>query len=139
MFGLHWLEHQRDLSKVRRAEKDHEANRPQEPADDWEHYVRISDSIYEWRQLIATKYLERKAEALLVPLPDRRDKSLWERVDFDNDPSQPSYLTQKGVLEARKIIRDEEKARREAITFWVAILFGAGGMVTGIISALKPG
>lgn len=138
MFGLHWLEHRRELAKVRRAEAENESRRPQEPADDWERYIRTSDSIFEWRQSIITKYLERKAEALLVPLPDRQDKNLWDRVDFDNDPSQPMYLTQKGVLEARKIIREEEKARREAVTFWVAILFGAGGMLTGIISALKP-
>lgn len=132
-----WFEYNRMLRKIRRADEQNEKLKPQEPADDWELYVRESDKIYEWRQLVMTRYLKRRAEALHLPLPDRSDKSLWQRVDFDDDPSEPKYLSQKGVMEAKKLIREEQKARRDAIAFWVPIFFGTGGMVMGIITALK--
>jgi hypothetical protein len=108
-----------------------------DPADDWHYYIQQSDKIFEWRQLVLTRYLARRADSLHLPLPDRSDKSLWQEVDFDDDPSQPKYLTQKGVIEAKKLIREEQKARRDAIAFWVPIFFGTGGMITGIIAALK--
>ncbi|MCH4878521.1 hypothetical protein EQV97_14125 [Pseudomonas sp. TMW22090] len=134
---LDWLEHRRVLKKIRQAEQEVEQKYPREPGDDWQHYVEESDNIFEWRQLVLTKYISRKADELHVPLPDRSDKSLWETVEFDNDPSQPKYLTQKGLVEARRLIREEQKAKREAIAFWVPIFFGSAGMITGIIAALK--
>jgi hypothetical protein len=134
---MNWFEHRNDLKKIRRAEAENEKKRPHEPADDWHSYIQEASNIYEWRQLVMTKYFSRKADDLNLPLPDRSDKSLWDSVDFDNDPSQPKYLTQIGVLEIRKLIREEQKAKREAVAFWIPIFFGCAGMITGIISALK--
>ncbi|WP_025168063.1 hypothetical protein [Pseudomonas syringae] len=132
-----WLEHKRVMKRIRLEEEALQSHFPHEPGDNWQYYVQESDKIFEWRQLVMTKYLSRIADDLNVPLPDRRDKSLWESVDFDNDPSQPKYLTPKGVVEARRLIREEQKAKREAIAFWVPIFFGSAGMITGIIAALK--
>lgn len=132
-----WFKHKRVMKKIRLEEEAVESRFPDHPGADWQYYIEASNNILEWRQLVITKYLSRIADDLNVPLPDREDKSLWQRVEFDNDPSQPRYLTQRGVVEARRLIREEQKAKREAIAFWVPIFFGSAGMITGIIAALK--
>lgn len=132
-----WYKHKRVMKKIRLEEEAVQSLFPDHPGADWQYYLETSNNILEWRQLVMTKYLSRIADDLNVPLPDREDKSLWQRVGFENDPSEPRYLTQRGVVEARRLIREEQKAKREAIAFWVPIFFGSAGMITGIIAALK--
>ncbi|MCF5709565.1 hypothetical protein GIV19_20100 [Pseudomonas syringae] len=132
-----WFKHKRVMKKIRLEEEAVESRFPDHPGADWQYYIEESNKILEWRQLVMTKYLSRIADDLNVPLPDREDKSLWQRVGFENDPSEPRFLTQRGVVEARRLIREEQKAKREAIAFWVPIFFGSAGMITGIIAALK--
>lgn len=134
---LDWLEQRKALKQILEAQKENDKILPLQAGDDWERYVLESDRIFEMRQSVLTKYLAIKAAGLHVPLPDRRNKTLWRSAEIDDDPPRPRYLTEKGVVEARKVIREEQKARRDAIAFWVPIFFGAAGMVIGIAAALN--
>ncbi|NHX01538.1 hypothetical protein [Pseudomonas koreensis] len=134
---LDWLEQRRALKRIRKLEIENDKILPLQAGDDWEQYVSESDRIFEMRQSVLTHYLTLKAADLHVPLPDRRNKSFWRTAEIDDDPPCPRYLTQQGVAEARKVIREEQKARRDAIAFWIPIFFGAAGMVIGITAALN--
>ena len=134
---LDWFEQRRALKEIRKAEKENDKVLPMQAGDDWERYITESERIIELRQSVLTKYLVIKAAELHVPLPDRRNKSLWRSAEIEDDPPRPRYLTAKGIVEARKAIREELKARRDAIAFWIPIFFGAAGMVIGIVAALN--
>ncbi|TBN47473.1 hypothetical protein [Pseudomonas sp. BGI-2] len=134
---LDWFEQRRALKQIRKVEKENDKILPLQAGDDWERYDLESERIFEMRQSVLTRYLTIKAADLHVPLPDRRNKSFWRNAEIDDDPPRPRYLTEQGVAEARKVIREEQKARRDAIAFWIPVFFGAAGMVIGIAAALN--
>jgi hypothetical protein len=68
----------------------------------------------------------------MVPLPDYSNKEFWDNSDFEGR----MFLTSKGFWELKKLIRQEEKERREGIGFWMGIFIGITGAITGIIGAL---
>lgn len=79
-----------------------------------------------------TRYLRHIAKTIMVPLPDSKDESYWER-----DGYSPPILTEKGIYELNKSIRSEKKERREVIFSWVTIAIGLIGTLIGLISILK--
>lgn len=133
------------LKKIRKIEIEHNSKLPTGPDEDiafgesgvWQEHFKTADNIYEWRQLELTSYLEKAADELLVVLPSKKKSEFWTRVEWDDDPAEPYYLTLKGVAEAKRAIREEQKARREAIAFWIPIVFGCTGLLMGVLALLK--
>jgi len=72
-----------------------------------------------------------------VQMPSIEDGTMYEQVEWDNDPAQPRYLTDKGFKAIRDAIREERKQRREAVGYWFGIVVGIIGALTGLVSAFK--
>lgn len=90
----------------------------------------------DWRYLILTKYWSDKADALGVSLPNFVDKRYWGKIDYDNDPSEPLYLTNEGLKLVIAAVREEQKHERERFGFWSTLLIGVIGAATGLVSAI---
>lgn len=81
-----------------------------------------------------TKDLLRKARHLRVPIPHRvneagEESEFWYQGNYTGG----WYLTNEGIKELRKEIRDEVKARQETRAAWVIWVTG----VTGIVGAIS--
>ena len=131
-----------ELRRCERAQRLLDLNEPPDTEDEyWSgarmNYIRNSDALYEWRQLIQTRHLQRVAQKLSVPMPDRNNATLYGRVDYDNDEAMPQYLLLEGVRQLISAIREEKKHRREAFGYWFGIAVGIIGALTGFVSAFK--
>ncbi|KQT68019.1 MULTISPECIES: hypothetical protein [Pseudomonas] len=100
-------------------------------------YVRRWELSEQWRALIQTNYYRRKAESLLVQMPEESDSAMFARVDWDDHPDEPYYLTPLGLRTVRDSIRAEQKHKREAVGYWFGIAVGLIGAITGLVSAFK--
>jgi hypothetical protein len=100
-------------------------------------YVRRWELSEQWRALIQTNYYRRKAESLLVQMPDESDSTMYSRVDCDDHPDEPYYLTSLGLKTIRDSIRAELKHKRESVGYWFGIVVGLIGAITGLVSAFK--
>lgn len=130
------------LRKIAKAEEELEKKRPpntQEAHDRGEvqYYIQESNDLYEWRRLVQTEYYRKIADRLLVQMPSIEDETMYEQVEWENDPKQPRYLTDKGFKAIRDAIREERKHRREAFGYWFGIVVGVIGALTGLVSAFK--
>jgi len=72
------------------------------------------------------------ANRLMVPLPDHKDKELWQ----DQSYGRGRVLTSKGFWELKKLIRQEKRERREGFVVWLAALTGIIGATTGLAAVL---
>ncbi|MFG0499655.1 hypothetical protein ACF8MH_20345 [Pseudomonas sp. YQ_13] len=100
-------------------------------------YVHESNNLNEWKRLVQTERYRKIADRLLVQMPSIEDGTMYEQVEWDNDPGQPRYLTDKGFRAIRDAIREEQKQRREAVGYWFGIVVGIIGALTGLVSAFK--
>ena len=100
-------------------------------------YVQKSNNLNEWKRLVQTERYRKIADRLLVQMPSIEDGTMYEQVEWDNDPAQPRYLTDKGFKAIRDAIREERKQRREAVGYWFGIVVGIIGALTGLVSAFK--
>jgi len=100
-------------------------------------YVQESNNLNEWKRLVQTERYRKIADRLLVQMPSIEDGTMYEQVEWDNDPAQPRYLTDKGFKAIRDAIREERKQRREAVGYWFGIVVGIIGALTGLVSAFK--
>lgn len=137
-----YLQYRIALRKQARAQKALDKTLPPDNPDDFTNgwmavFVQQDDGLFEWKCLIHTEYLKNKADSLGAQMPDVADSTMYGRVDWDNDPKQPQYLTDKGMRAARAVIREEEKHRREAVGYWFGIVVGVIGALTGLVSAFK--
>jgi len=86
-----------------------------------------------WIRELHTNYLCYVARRLIVPIPEFKDQSTWEQVR-----SLDRYiLTPSGIYELKKLIRIEQKERREIVFSWITLLIGLLGVLIGVISVLK--
>ena len=75
--------------------------------------------------------LVNEAENLYLPTPDYGAGERWEQ-QLDG-----SYaLTPEAMTELRAAIRKERRERREVIEWWVKVVGGAIGILTGLVGAL---
>ncbi|MFJ4349593.1 hypothetical protein ACIPZ5_01690 [Pseudomonas sp. NPDC089428] len=137
---LNFIQYRIDLHRQARAALKHELNRPSGTqaayeSGQLEEFYRQADRLHEWRMIILTSYLRSVADDLIVPMPPLDDRTMYAQVDWDDDPRQPKYLTEKGIQTVRTAIREEQKHRREAWTFRLTTLTGLGGIAIGILSA----
>ena len=68
------------------------------------------------------------ASRLHVPIPPRSQEQMWEQSHEDGR----WYLSDKGIFQVRTLVRQEEKALREAYLAWVLPLTGLIGAITGL-------
>src|SRR5690606_7323144 len=137
--SLRYLRMRREL---RRCEKATEALAKEEPphteeanaSGQLQDLIQRSNELYEWRHLILTAYWQSKADSLGVPMPDRADKALWDRDEFENDEREPIYLTEYGIVKVKAAIREEQKHRRDAAAFWISSTVGLIGALSGLIA-----
>lgn len=137
-----YLKYRKDLRKHAKAERKLEETYPPNLSNDFDSgefndYIRREDEVYQWKMIIQTEYFRNKADILNVPMPDLSGTEMYCTVDWDNDPKQPKYLTDKGLRSIRAAVRDEEKHRREAVSYWFGIIVGLIGAVTGLVSVFK--
>lgn len=137
-----WLKYFMELRQCEKAQKKLDLNEPPDTEDGyWNgarmNYIRDSDALFEWRQLIQTRYLRQVAQKLTVSMPSANDPALYGRVDYDNDESMPQYLLPEGVRQLRTAIREERRHRRESVGYWFGICVGLIGALTGLVSAFK--
>ncbi len=92
----------------------------------------------ELRSIFADK-LVKKANRLKVPIPPKcitgRDEvnGNWQRGTFTG----LWYLTSEGLSKLRSSIRAERRERRDAAAFWIAVLTGLIGALTGLIAVWR--
>lgn len=83
-------------------------------------------------QKLRTEKLLKLARRLLVPIPDCRDKTLWESARV----SAGNYLTEKGERELRAAVRAERRERSENSRLWIAGVAGLVGAMAALIAVL---
>lgn len=81
---------------------------------------------------LQTKRFCQLANRLLVPIPDRSNKEMWREKHY----SYGRTLTDKGIWEIKKLIRQEKRERREGFIVWLAALTGIVGAITGLAAIL---
>lgn len=98
---------------------------------------------YHFEQLVAEdemirlnhRYYVRLANRLLVPVPEfKSEGGGWKESEF---APNHFHLSPDALHELRTAIHTEKKARREAWGFWVTILVGLIGALTGFVAVLK--
>jgi hypothetical protein len=141
-FVLSYLNYKIALRKIAKAELELEKRRPPNSVQanesgEMASYINESDDLYEWKRLIQTDYYRSKADRLLVPMPSFEDPKMYARIEWDKDVLEPRYLTDDGLRAIRAAIREEEKHRRERVSYWFAIAVGLIGSIAGLISAFK--
>lgn len=97
-------------------------------------YFPLRDEIEDIRSRMFLK----KARKLGIPYPKYYDKAceeFWTQSGFGFH-----YLTDKGYHEIRKAMREEKKARREAVLCWaplITVLTGLLGVIATVLSILR--
>jgi CRISPR/Cas system CSM-associated protein Csm4 (group 5 of RAMP superfamily) len=75
-----------------------------------------------------------EAQRLYLPTPSHDDKQKW---DSDHSLYSPTrYLTPEAMTELRGAIRKERAEQRVVFEWWLKVLGGAVGILTGLIGAL---
>jgi len=79
--------------------------------------------------------LIQRADSLDVPTPDFEpgDGLTWSR----SDTTGRYYLSDNARHELRTLLDAANKSRREALIWWVPIIFGLIGAITGLASVFK--
>ena len=78
-----------------------------------------------------SKFLVSKAAQLIVPIPERKDETMWEE-----DYMGRTSLTKLGIITVRSAVRAESKARLEMFLMWVPGVVGILGTLIGLAAIL---
>lgn len=97
-------------------------------------YQRESLDLFQERRSLISENYRRLADALLIPMPDFADETMWERIENDFTGRTTRTLTTAGELATIVVIREAEKHRREVKAFWLTSVTGMGGILIGVIS-----
>jgi hypothetical protein len=84
--------------------------------------------------ILVTRYLTDRANKRFLPVPPVNDKDGYWELSYETGNW---HLTNKGITELRKTIREDSKELRESVAFWVSIIFGLLGLIIGVISVLN--
>jgi hypothetical protein len=81
--------------------------------------------------------LLQQADYLDIPVPDFEpgDGLTWDRSDMTGR----YYLSHDARHKLRSLVDAANKSRREALIWWVPIIFGLIGAITGLASVFKSG
>jgi hypothetical protein len=78
-----------------------------------------------------SRFLVSRASQLIVPIPERADKTMWE-----DDKMGRTSLTELGINTVRAAVRAERKARLEMFLMWVPGVVGILGTLIGLAAVL---
>jgi hypothetical protein len=78
-----------------------------------------------------SRFLVSRASQLILPLPGRDDKTMWE-----DDRMGRTSLTELGINTVRSAVRVERKARLEMFLMWVPGVVGILGTLIGLVAIL---
>jgi hypothetical protein len=81
---------------------------------------------------LVTRYWLRQAARNFIPVPDRKDETMWKDADFD----RRRFLTEKGISAVRTAVREEKRQSRELWATIGSALIGAIGAATGLAAVL---
>lgn len=82
---------------------------------------------------LKTRYLISIAENMSLPTPELNEKyGMWEESHY----TDKWQLTNKGITEIRRLIRQERKEKLEFVSHWATILIGIIGAITGLIAVI---
>ena len=84
-----------------------------------------------------TQYYTRVCQKLVLPMPETLNSEYYYKFDFDIDMGDILILTPSGFHHVRNLIYEERKRKREICGFWVAILIGFIGALTGLVAVFK--
>ena len=137
-----YIQYRYDLFRQKRSAKALEKTAPLDCEESREtgalqEYFRREELSEQWRALIQTDYYRRKAESLLIDMPDTNDPTMYSRVGWEDHPDEPYYLTPAGLKVVKATVREEQKHRREAVGYWFGILVGLIGAITGLVSVFN--
>jgi hypothetical protein len=140
--NLNYLKYRLELRKQRIHAEDLEKKAPDDCEQNHENgalgnYFRQLENSEQWRALIQTEYFIQEAERLLVPIPEYSDKTMYSRVEWDDHPDEPYYLTAIGLKSLKASVREEKKHRREIAAFWMSSLTGLIGVTIGLITIIS--
>jgi hypothetical protein len=89
-----------------------------------------------WIEYRKTLYFKSKADALLIPMPPVEDATMYTSQDV-GEASDVNILTLNGIHYLKNKIREEHKAKRDVIAFYLTSCTGLIGVVIGLVSVLK--
>jgi hypothetical protein len=130
---------QREMQRISRAyDKDLRKARarkaPQVELDEIQQFEMMdADQIYDEIFTLQSSRLLGQATLLDIPLPDLKSKTDWEESRI----TRYTRLTTSARHNLRTSIEVVHKARREALTWWVPIIFGVAGMLYGFVSTFR--
>ena len=142
---IEYLKYKRTLQKLRKRqlkiskELEQVSSRDKTP-EDFAYASLIyqdEEKVTNWIEHLQTKYYCNICQDLLIPVPDRKDKSLYYQFNFDDEEGERYILTSIGFHHIRKLIRKERKEKREAFGYWAALIIGIIGALTGLLSIIK--
>jgi hypothetical protein len=140
--SLNYLRYRLELRKQRRHAKDLQKKEPEDCEQNQENgalieYFHRVENAEQWLALIQTAYFIREAERLLVPVPEYRDEAMFSRVEYDDHPDEPYYLTPLGIKALKALVREEKKHRRDIVVFCMSSLTGLIGATIGLITIIS--
>jgi hypothetical protein len=111
-------------AKKRKATRDELYEIDQESGRD---YFEYQDDV----RAAHTRYLLSKASHLILPIPEREEKTMWQ-----DDHMGRTSLTELGINTVRSAVRAERKARLEMFLMWVPGIVGILGASIGLAAIL---
>lgn len=105
-----------------------------QPEIDW--HIQQEDKLDHRILLLQTNYFRGQLERHLIPMPSKGDSEYWFKYDFDGGDGEVYILNEGGIRLAKNLLREEERLFRNRVTFWVSIVFGLIGVITGLVSLL---
>ncbi len=107
--------------------------------NDHGHLSFLGQEIHEldrWIEYRKSVYYRNEANKYLIPMPEKTELGLYTTFDFGDENGEVTFLTSKGIYSLRKLIREEKKAKREAVGFYFTICTGLVGSIIGLVSIL---
>lgn len=89
-----------------------------------------NDLVQDEIDTLITRHLTRRASRLFVPVPDPSEALMWR----PNEYSLGSVLTNHGIVELRRRIREETEASRTLFITILTSLTGIIGALTGLVA-----
>ena len=94
------------------------------------------EKVMSWIEYLQTQYYHSVCHKLIIPIPKFESENYY-KYDFDDNNGERYILSSNGFYIVRQMIRTEKKERREFFSFWVIILFGLIGAITGLVAVFK--
>lgn len=128
------LQRDRALEEPSKKIAEAEAAQDKDGADGWlADYFFTRDEYDDLIDSLVTSVLVSKAERYMLPIPDYHAEDMWRESKTE---LRARYLTVAGIAQVRTLILEHEKYERERIGFWMTLIIGVLGAISGVIGVL---